>query len=294
MRDVRDVDTSTDVLGATIDFPLLVAPSAVQRIAHPEGELATARAAREAGVTMVLSMNASTTMEEVAAEGVRFWMQLYVSSDRDHMRRIVERAAAAGAAALCITVDHAGMPTRLRELRRPLVVPPDIRFVHLAEDPARRGIDRTLTWDIVEWLRSITSLPLVLKGVLHPVDGALAADRGVEAVIVSNHGGRQLDGTVSSYDVLEAVLEAVAGRSEVLVDGGIRSGTDLMKALALGARAGLIGRPIWWGLTAAGQAGVARVLELVRTDFAEAMRLCGVSAVDAIQRDLLWNPGPGR
>jgi len=287
LRDVRHVTPTTSVLSRTSAFPLLVAPSAVQRLAHPDGELATARAARDAGLTMILSMNASTTMEDVAAVGVDFWMQLYVSSDRDHMREVLQRAERAGAAALCMTVDHAGMPTRLRELQRPLVVPPEVEFVHLDEDPARRGIDRSLTWDVIEWIRSVSPLPLVLKGVLHPEDARLAAELGVDALIVSNHGGRQLDGTVSAYDVLPAVLEVVAGRLEVLADGGIRSGTDLFKVVALGARAGLIGRPIWWGLAAAGEAGVARILELMATDFAETMRLCGVADIDGIDRSFL-------
>lgn len=287
MRDVADVSTTTTVLGSTTSYPLIVAPSAVQRLSHPDGELATACATRDAGLTMVLSMNASTTMEDVSATGVDYWMQLYVSPDRGHMRGIVERASDAGAKALCITVDHAGMPTRLRELHRPLVVPPDVQFVHLDPDPSKRGIDRTVDWGVVEWMRGVSDLPLLLKGVLHPEDGRLAAEAGVDGVIVSNHGGRQLDGAVSAYDVLIPLLEAVDGRAEVFADGGIRSGNDLFKVLALGARAGLIGRPVWWGLTAAGRQGVTRVLELLTTEFEETMRLCGARTLDEIDRDML-------
>lgn len=287
MRDVADVSTATTVLGGPTRHPLIVAPSAVQRLSHPDGELATARAARDAGLTMVLSMNASTTMEDVSATGVDFWMQLYVSPDRGHMRGIVERAFDAGAKALCITVDHAGMPTRLRELHRPLVVPPDVQFVHLDSDPSKRGIDRTIDWGVVEWVRGVSDLPLLLKGVLHPEDGRLAAEAGVDGVIVSNHGGRQLDGAVSAYDVLVPLLEAVDGRAEVFADGGIRSGNDLFKVLALGARAGLIGRPVWWGLAAGGQAGVVRVLEILTTELEETMRLCGARTLDDVDRDML-------
>lgn len=291
LRDVKHVATSASVLGRDSRFPLLVAPSAVQRLAHPEGELATARAARDAGLTMILSMNSSTTMEEVADVGVDFWMQLYFSPDRGHMKSVLERAAVAGAAALCVTVDHAGMPTRIRELHRPLVVPPDVEFVHLDADPAKRAIDRSLTWEVIDWIRGVSKLPIVLKGVLHPADGRLAAEIGVDAVVVSNHGGRQLDGSVSPYDVLIPILEAVDGRLEVYADGAIRSGTDLFKVIALGARAGLIGRPIWWGLAAAGEAGVARILELIAAEFEETMRLCGTADVAAIDRELLFRGG---
>lgn len=289
MRDVDEVSTSTNLLGTEAAFPLIVAPSAVQRLSHPEGELATARAVRDAGLTMILSMNASTTMEDVSAVGVPFWMQLYFSSDRAHMASVLERAEEAGALALCLTVDHAGMPTRLRELHDPLVIPPEVEFVHLARDPALRGIDRTLTWDVIEWIRRESRLPIVLKGLLHPEDGRIASEQGVDALIVSNHGGRQLDSAVSAYDVLVPFLEAVDDSVQVYADGGIRSGNDLLKVLALGARAGLVGRPIWWGLASAGEAGVGRVLELIRTELEETMRLCGVSSVELISPEILFD-----
>ncbi|MGD2044470.1 MAG: alpha-hydroxy acid oxidase, partial [Acidimicrobiia bacterium] len=171
----------------------------------------------------------------------------------------------------------------------PLVVPPEVEFVHLARDPAQRGIDRKLSWDVLEWIRQESSLPIVLKGVLHPEDGRIASEQGVDALIVSNHGGRQLDSAVSAYDVLGSFLDAVDDRVQVYADGGIRSGNDLLKVLALGARAGLVGRPIWWGLASAGQAGVGRVLELIRTELEETMRLCGVSSVDLISSEILFD-----
>lgn len=288
LRGVDDVDTSTTILGTKVAFPLLVAPSAVQRLATPEGELATARAVEQAGLLMVLSMNASTTVEEVCAVGAPVWMQLYFSPDRSHMATIVGRAEAAGVKALCITVDHSGMPTRLRELRRPLVVPPEVPFVHLDPDRAKRVVDGSLTWDAVDWLRGVTDLPIVLKGLLHPADAMLAAERGVDAVIVSNHGGRQLDGVVGALDVLPRVVDAIGDRCEVLVDGAIRTGPDLVKALASGARAGLVGRPIWWALAAGGEPAVARVLEIIGTDFEAAMRLCGCSTIPEVGGELLW------
>jgi 4-hydroxymandelate oxidase len=291
LRDVSNVTTSTTLLGQETAWPLMIAPSAVQRLADPEGELATARAARDRGLTMILSMNASTPVEDVCRVGASCWMQLYVSPDRGHMREIVQRAVAAGVRALCVTVDHAGMPTRLRELRRPLEIPDHIQFAHLPADRAGSAIDRSLDWESLDWLREEAGIPIVLKGVLAPDDARLAADRGLDGVIVSNHGGRQLDGVVAPYEVLPAVVEAVAGRIEVYVDGGIRSGPDLMKALALGARAGLIGRPMWWGLAAAGEEGARRVLSILCDDFAEAMRLCGVGDVESIGADLVWGVG---
>jgi 4-hydroxymandelate oxidase len=288
LRDMTEVSTAATVLGTEISHPLIVAPSAVQRLAHPDGELATARAARDAGLLMVLSMNASTTVEEVCATGVRCWMQLYFSMDLDHMQSIVARAESAGVEALCVTVDHAGMPTRVRELHRPLEIPPEVVFVHLPEDRAKRGVNRALNWEHIDWLTSHTDLPIVLKGVLHPDDAALAVEHGVSGIIVSNHGGRQLDGVVSAYDMLPAVIDAVGDRVEVFADGGIRSGTDLLKVLALGARAGLVGRPVWWALAAAGEAGVARMLGLITEDFTAAMRLCGLADASAIGPGLLW------
>lgn len=287
LRDVAEVSTSTTILGQTSRHPLILAPSAVQGMAHPHGELATARAASAADVTMILAMNSSTPMEEVSGTGVRFWMQLYMSPDRGHMRQIVERAATAGAGALCITVDHAGMPARLRELRRPLQIPPDITLVHLPPTPSPRPIDRKMTWEVLDWLRGISDLPVVLKGILHPDDALLAAELGVEAIVVSNHGGRQLDGVASAYDVLKHIAEVVEDRLEVYADGGIRSGPDLLKVLALGAKAGMVGRPVWWSLAAAGEAGVARMIDLVTTDLEEAMRMCGQRDVTAIEGDIL-------
>lgn len=287
MRNMNDVSLETTALGTKLAFPLLAAPSAVQRLAHPDGEIATARAVRDAGLAMVLSMNASTPVEEVAATGVDFMMQLYLSRDREHDRGIIERAEAAGARALVLTVDHAGMPVRLRELADPLVLPPEVKFAHLSEKRDTRGPDRDLTWDDIGWLRGISTIPVVVKGVLHPDDARLAVESGVDGVIVSNHGGRQLEGVVSSYEMLQSVLEAVDGRVDVLVDGGIRSGADLLKALALGARAALVGRPIWWGLAAAGEKGVSRVFEILRRDLDAAVRLCGVTDIGSVGPHLL-------
>lgn len=287
LRAVDAIDTSTTVLGVELSFPLMIAPTAVQRIVHPDGELATARATADAGLAMALSTNSSVTLEDVAAEGVAWFMQLYVSSDRGHTRHIVERAIEAGARGLMLTVDQAGLAVRPRELRQPLRLPVGVDFVHLTTDPGSRGVDGNLTWDDVDWLRDLSSIPVVIKGVLHHDDARTAADHGVDAIVVSNHGGRQLESSVSAYDVIRRISDEVGDRVQLVVDGGIRSGTDLLKALALGADAAMIGRPANWGLAVAGERGLRRVLDIIRDDFEAAMRLCGQSVIDRIGPELV-------
>ncbi len=284
LRAVDTVDTTTAVLGVDLSMPLLVAPTAVQRIVHADGELATARATAAQGLAMVLSMNSSVSVEDVAAEGVAVLMQLYVSRDRGHARSVVERAIAAGARGIVLTVDQAGLAVRPRELRRPLEVPAGVEFVHLPPDPASRGVDGDLTWDDVDWLRELSSVPIVIKGILHHDDARIAAEHGVDAIVVSNHGGRQLESSVSAYDVVGRISSEVGDRMHVIVDGGIRSGTDVLKALALGADAAMIGRPANWGLAVAGERGLHRVFDIVRDDFEAAMRLCGIASINQIGR----------
>lgn len=287
LRRVNTIDTSTTVLGVDLSFPLMIAPTAVQQIVHPDGELATARATAGAGLAMMLSMNSSVALERVAGEDVAFFMQLYVSRDRGHTQYIVERAIAAGARGVVLTVDQAGTAVRRRELRMPLQLPPGVDFVHLPTDPSSRGVDGDLTWDDVSWLRDISSVPVVLKGILHHDDALIAAEQGVDAIVVSNHGGRQLEGSVSAYDVLRRISEEVGDRVELIADGGIRSGTDVLKALALGADAVMIGRPVNWALAVGGEHGLLRLLSIVRTDFEAAMRLCGTTAVDQLGYELV-------
>lgn len=287
LRPVNTIDTSTTKLGVELSFPLMIAPTAVQQIVHPDGELATARATVDAGLAMVLSMNSSVALEEVAAEGVPFFMQLYVSRDRSHTKHIVDRAVDAGARGVMLTVDQAGTAVRPRELRMPLQLPPGVDFVHLPTDPSARGVDGDLSWDDVSWLRDMVSLPLVVKGILHPDDARIAAEHGVDAIVVSNHGGRQLEGSVSAYDVLPRIAEEVGDRVVLLADGGIRSGTDVLKALTRGADAVMIGRPVNWGLAVGGERGLRRLLDILQHDFEAAMRLCGVGAVDQIGTELV-------
>ncbi|MGH2616082.1 MAG: alpha-hydroxy acid oxidase, partial [Thermomicrobiales bacterium] len=277
LRGLREVSTATTILGQEIALPVLIAPSGFHRLAHDEGELATARGARAAGTIYTLSTASNVPLEEIGQEGGPWWFQLYVFSDRGVTRDLVERAAAAGASALVVTVDVPLLGRREADERNRFALPPGLTMANLQTRAHQRveasddgsGLNTyisavwepALTWDDLDWLASLSPLPVVPKGILHPDDARLAFDHGAQAVIVSNHGGRQLDSAVASLDALPAVVSAVDGRGEVLLDGGIRRGTDILKALALGARAVLIGRPVYWGLAVGGETGVRHVLD---------------------------------
>jgi isopentenyl diphosphate isomerase/L-lactate dehydrogenase-like FMN-dependent dehydrogenase len=300
---VTNVDTATEVLGQPVTSPILLAPVAYLRAADPEGEKAAARASAAAGTIMVLSTMSTVPMEEVAAaaEGRR-WFQLYVYPERDITKRLVQRAEAAGYSALCLTVDVPYLGRRERDFYNQLQFPSGIvpaNFLDMIEVSEFHATDSALaaqaaslispaiTWDDVDWLRSITSMPVLLKGVLAAADAEVALDHGVAGIIVSNHGGRQLDGVPAPVEVLPEIVEAVAGRVPVLVDGGVRRGTDVLKALALGAAAVLIGRPYVWGLAAEGEAGVRNVIRMLQEEFRLAMALSGCRSVGEINRALI-------
>ncbi len=303
LRDVSRRDMATTVLGQPLALPLLVAPTAFHRLACAEGELATARAAAAAGTVMILSTLSNTAMEEVAkAAAGAMWFQLYVYKDRGATRGLVERAVAAGARAIVLTVDAPLLGTRERDVRNRFALPPGLRVENLlpagmAEVPPVMGsglaayfaelIDPALGFADLEWLASLSRLPLVVKGVVRGDDARRAVDHGARAVVVSNHGGRQLDTSPATIDVLPEIVDAVAGRAEVLLDGGIRRGTDVIKALSLGARAVLCGRPILWGLAAAGEPGARRVLELLRAELDLAMALSGAASLRDLTPDLV-------
>lgn len=292
--DVTSVDTSVTLLGRSLATPVLIAPTGFQTLAHPDGEHATARAAAAAGTIMVLSTMSAFTIEEVssAAPGPK-WFQLYCYRDRSVTQRLVERAEAAGHEAICVTVDLPRVGRRERDVRSAFELPAAAQprnFDGLIEQDAANAdlefsdyiatlVDPSLTWEIVAWLRTITSLPIILKGVHHPDDAALAVEHGVEGLIVSNHGGRQLDGVPATIDMLPAIVDAVRGAATVLLDGGIRRGTDVAKALALGADAVLIGRPMVWGLVVDGADGVRHVLDLLRDELELAMALLGCRSI---------------
>jgi 4-hydroxymandelate oxidase len=278
--------TSTNVLGTDVSMPVLVAPWAFQYLVHDEGEVATAKAAGEAGTIMVVSSAAWDRLEEIAGVGGPKWWQLYVFTDRGLTAEMIPRVAAAGYAALCMTVDFQAVGLRHRDTRSGFSLP-------LSTDDTEVAIDPNVSWDDLEWVRSLApDLPLLLKGILTGEDASIALEAGVDGIVVSNHGGRQLDGVPAGITALPEVVEAVSGRVPVLVDGGVRRGTDVLKALALGAAAVMVGRPTAWGLAVGGQSGVGDVLEILRREFQNAMALSGCRRVGEITRTLVA-PSPG-
>jgi 4-hydroxymandelate oxidase len=298
--DVSNVDLGTTVLGQPQPFPILLGPTAFHKLAHPDGELATARAAAAIGATMCAATSATATIEDVAATGVRPWFQLYVHRNRGVAEELVRRAHAAGCGAIVLTIDVPFLGLRERDVHNRVDEwwPPELQMANLVrpsdDAPGTQLFQRdplifdpSLTWKDLEWLHGLSPLPIVLKGVMTAEDALLAVDAGVDAIVVSNHGGRQLDGVAGTLDVLPEVVEAVAGRVEVLMDGGIRRGSDVVKAVALGARAVMIGRAYLWGLAVDGERGVRWVLETLCTELKLAMALTGAPSVDAIVRTMV-------
>jgi 4-hydroxymandelate oxidase len=292
------------LLGCQSSMPVLIAPTAFHRLAHPEGECATARAAARAGIIMIVSMASTIAISEVAAaardssDTASLWFQLYIQPDRAFTEAIVRQAEAAGCKAFVVTVDSPVLGSRERDLRNGFLdLPPEmccenLREVHAGGSVTVRKIvmSADLSWEGIDWLREITALPIVLKGILHPADALIAVDHGVDAIIVSNHGGRQLDSAPAAIEQLSEVVGALSGSIPVLMDGGVRRGTDVVKAIALGASAVGIGRPVIWGLAAAGAEGVARVLEILRAELDQTLALCGCSSPQDITRDLVRVP----
>jgi isopentenyl diphosphate isomerase/L-lactate dehydrogenase-like FMN-dependent dehydrogenase len=276
--DVGSVSTQTMVLGTQIALPVLIAPVAIQRLAHPDGEEAVARAAAAAGTIMCLSSVATCAPRELRS-GER-WFQVYVWRDRAKTEAAIEEAVECGYSALVLTVDVPYLGRRERDLRVGFTVP---EHLTVQGDMFGEAFDATVTWRDLEWLASY-GLPVVVKGILTGEDAALACDHGVAGIVVSNHGGRQLDSVPASLDVLEEVAGAVGGRAEVLLDGGVRRGTDALKALALGARAVLIGRPMLWGLAVAGEDGVTDVLRMFQEEIQLGLALLGCASPADVSR----------
>lgn len=301
MVDVSSVDASTTLLGTEVAFPVLVAPTAFHRLADPDGELATARAAKALDTIMVSSTLSTTAIEDVGAVGAKGWFQLYVLRDRQRTRRMVERAANAGCTAVVLTVDTPTIGIRWADQRNRFQLPPGLVMATLADEGVEGGagagagelpdvhgsglrafsdqFDPTLTWADIEWICSVAGLPVLVKGILGAEDARCALDAGAAGVIVSNHGGRQLDGDPAPLDVLAEVAGEVGEHGVVLMDGGVRTGPDVVKAIALGAQAVLVGRPVLWGLAAAGSAGVERVLTLLRDEVLDTLRQLGVPSL---------------
>ena len=287
-------DMHTRVLGHELRTPIIAAPVALLGMALPDGDAAAARAATAAGSIFVLSTFSTTPVEQVvdAARGP-VWFQLYVYKDRAASEALVKRVGAAGCSAIELTVDAPVLGLRERDVRNAFALPDGLLVPNLTADARRPAaafaamIDPGLTWDDVAWLRSITTLPILVKGIVRADDAERAVEAGASGIVVSNHGGRQLDTAPATIDVLGSITQAVGNRIDVLFDGGIRRGTDVVKALALGARAVQIGRPVLWGLATDGQKGVAHVFNILQQELDAAMALCGCRSLDEITPDLV-------
>jgi L-lactate dehydrogenase (cytochrome) len=322
--DVSNRSTSTTILGEPASLPLALAPIGLCGMQHGDGEILACRAAHAAGIPFTLSTMSICSIEDVAAAvGKPFWFQLYVMKDRGYIRALIERAAAAKCSALVLTVDLQVIGQRHRDIKNGMTVPPEIRLKNVIDIVTKPGwvfgvlrgkrktfgniaghypgmqnvtvlskwvseqFDSSLTWKDVEWIKSLWPGKLILKGILDVEDARIAAKTGAAALVVSNHGGRQLDGAPSSISALAPIVEAVGSDIEVMFDGGIRTGQDLMRALALGARSCLSGRAYIYGLGAGGQAGVARAIEIIRSELEVSMALTGVSSIAAIDRRVI-------
>lgn len=294
LRDMSSIATGVTLLGDTLPHPILLAPTSFQRMSHPEGEVATARGAGKVGAVFVLSTAGTATIEEcVAASAAPVWFLLYWQSDRGFNRELVARVAAGGARALCVTVDTPTLGDRHRQQRAGFEVPAGLATPHFHDRNtglrrAGSGQHAVLTWRDVEWLRSLTGLPLVLKGILDPDDAAQAIDVGADGIVVSNHGARNIDTLPATADALPAVAARVDGRVPLIIDGGVRRGTDVLKCLALGASAVMIGRPYVYALAVAGAEGVSHCVGLLRRELETAMALTGRASVQEIDRSLIW------
>lgn len=305
LADMRGAHTRLDLFGLALDHPLLLAPVAYHGLVHPDGEAATALGAAAAGAVMVVSTQAGQRIEDIAADAQGpLWFQLYMQADRADTLSLVRRAEGAGYRALVVTVDAPVNGVRNMEARAGFTLPPGLRAVNLdgvrvprvevgpGQSPVFRGLlDSGPRWEDVAWLKAQTALPVLLKGIMHPDDADRAVQEGVDGVIVSNHGGRALDTLPATADVLASVADRVEGRVPVLCDGGIRRGTDVLKALALGARGVLVGRPQVHALAVGGAAGVAHMLTILRAELEVAMTLTGCRTLDEIDGRVILGQG---
>ena len=295
---VSEIDLKTEVCGQPLDWPVLLAPAAFHRLWHRDGERATLAGANQGAVTMVMSTFATESAETLCRTAKRpVWFQVYTRADRELSRQLVEHAQNAGCKALVITVDTPVVGVRNREARTYFRLPANFKLPNVKTGEKRSPgisatsslpLDGALTWKDVEWICSIAKVPVLLKGVMNPEDALRSLDTGAAAIVVSNHGARNLDTLPSTASALPRIVEKVQGRLPILVDGGIRRGTDIVKALALGAKAVLIGRPYLHGLAIGGAEGVARILEILRFELLSAMALTGRTSIAQIDPSVLW------
>lgn len=305
LKNVEKCSLSTTILDQVIDFPLLIAPMAFQRLAHPDGEIATAKAAQEHNVIMVLSTCSTCSFEEIQANtNISPWFQLYIYKDRIITQNLIQLAEFFGYKGIVLTVDAPLYGKRNKELHHPIILSPNFEIKNLQNAGLNLKdisssqltghlaslLDPAITWNDIAWLRSITSLPIILKGVINPKDIQIAIEHNIDAVIISNHGGRQLDTTLSSVDALKLARDAVDEKMEIILDGGVRKGIDILKALAFGAKAVMVGRPILWGLATGGEECVKRVLNILKSELDMAMALCGYASIAEINEEVLFSP----
>ncbi|CAM4427288.1 MAG: 4-hydroxymandelate oxidase [Legionellaceae bacterium] len=301
LKDTTFSNTKVNMLGIELETPIMGAPTAFQCLVDPMGEIAIAQALREEGLAAIISTMATTSLEEVVSVSqCPSWFQLYMYKDRSISLNLIKRAENAGYKGIVLTVDVPIMGKRERDIRNQFCLPPHIYPKNFQENLANlsyktpgstiknytdRQFDRSLSWKDIEWLKTQLSIPLILKGIMRPDDAVKALDYGADAIIVSNHGGRQLDGVPSSIELLSDIAEKIAGKFPILIDGGIRRGTDILKAIALGASCVLIGRPLLWGLAANGKQGVVDMLKILKEEFLEAMILCSYQQIKDVQED---------
>jgi 4-hydroxymandelate oxidase len=303
--DVSGVTLETEILGTSVRMPILVAPTGFHRLANPEGEAATAQGAHDAGTIYTASTIATTSLEDIAqASAGPKWFQLYVFRDRDITEQMIKRAKKAGYKAIVFTVDVPVLGRRERDIRNKFHLPPEFKMGNfdvgaLASKMGNESslaafiatqFDASLTWDAIRWVKKVSGLPVLVKGVLRADDAELAAKNGADGIIVSNHGGRQLDYSVSSIDALPEVVAAAGNKVPIILDGGIRRGTDVLKALCLGARSVMIGRPSLWGLAIGGRAGVKAVLEHLRMETLTSMKILGAANLGELRPDFVSRP----
>jgi|KBSMisStaDraftv2_1062788.scaffolds.fasta_scaffold45761_2 4-hydroxymandelate oxidase len=291
LNDVSKIDTKVSVLGQDLAYPILIAPSAFHKIMHPEGEMATARGAGMASTTYVVSSFTTTPIDEIAKVATQpLWFQLYLVHDKSFVKDLIQKVEAQGIKALCVTVDTPVTGARNRQERIKFKLPAELNAPYMVSISAIPGqpLQLSVTWKDIEWLKSIAKIPILLKGILNPDDAEQAVKAGVSGIIVSNHGARNLDTVPATIEVLPYITQRVNKKIPVLVDGGVRRGTDVVKAIALGANAVLIGRPICYGLACGGAEGVAKVLDILQKELRLAMALTGSASIAGIDRSFIW------